>query len=115
MEAYLSAHKVALTVCWWELQIVLISSILISSWQYPVFPWVLTNYEDAEIDLSSPHNYRDLGRPIGALNPSRREYFEERYSTWDNDQVGKCELNYRVTMVVTHLGWVDSDLGSSPG
>ena len=54
--------------------------------QYPVFPWVLTNYEDAEIDLSSPHNYRDLGRPIGALNPSRREYFEERYSTWDNDQ-----------------------------
>ena len=22
---------------------------------------------------------------------------------------------YRVTVVVTHLGWVDSDLGSSPG
>ncbi len=55
--------------------------------QYPVFPWVLTNYEDSEIDLSSPNNYRDLSRPIGALNPSRREYFEERYSTWDNDQI----------------------------
>ena len=54
--------------------------------QYPVFPWVITNYEDDDIDLSAPHNYRDLGRPIGALNPSRREYFEERYSTWDNDQ-----------------------------
>ena len=26
--------------------------------QYPIFPWVLTNYEDDEIDLTSPHNYR---------------------------------------------------------
>ena len=59
-----------------------------------MFPWVLTNYEDAEIDLSSPHNYRDLGRPIGALNPSRREYFEERYSTWDNDQVRTHTLTH---------------------
>ena len=25
------------------------------------------------------------------------------------------QLQYRVTMVVTHLGWVDSDLWSSPG
>ena len=62
-----------------------------------MFPWVLTNYEDAEIDLSSPHNYRDLGRPIGALNPSRREYFEERYSTWDNDQVVKIRHNTKVS------------------
>ena len=76
--------------------------ILIPLWQYPVFPWVLTNYEDAEIDLSSPHNYRDLGRPIGALNPSRREYFEERYSTWDNDQVR--------TDTRTHLGCNSIDI-----
>ena len=46
--------------------------------QYPIFPWVLTNYEDAEIDLGSANNYRDLSRPIGALNQSRRKYFEER-------------------------------------
>ncbi|XP_059080572.1 neurobeachin-like isoform X3 [Tigriopus californicus] len=55
--------------------------------QYPIFPWVLTNYEDTEIDLSSPNNYRDLSKPVGALNQSRREYFEERYNTWDNDQI----------------------------
>ena len=46
--------------------------------QYPIFPWVLTNYEDIEIDLGSANNYRDLSRPIGALNQSRRKYFEER-------------------------------------
>ena len=55
--------------------------------QYPIFPWILTNYEDSEVDLTSPNNYRDLSKPIGALNPSRREYFEERYASWDNDQI----------------------------
>jgi hypothetical protein len=26
--------------------------------QYPVFPWVITNYESADLDLSSPNNFR---------------------------------------------------------
>ncbi|KAG8331799.1 hypothetical protein J6590_034187 [Homalodisca vitripennis] len=30
--------------------------------QYPVFPWVLTNYEAKELDLSLPSNYRDLSK-----------------------------------------------------
>ena len=55
--------------------------------QYPVFPWVLTNYEDSEIDLGSANNYRDLSRPIGALNQSRRKYFEERYSNWEHETI----------------------------
>ena len=46
--------------------------------QYPVFPWVITNYDSQELDLSSPNNFRDLSKPIGALNHSRREYFENR-------------------------------------
>lgn len=34
--------------------------------QYPVFPWVLTNYEAKELDLSLPTNYRDLSK-VGQL------------------------------------------------
>lgn len=30
--------------------------------QYPVFPWVLTNYESTEMDLGLPSNYRDLSK-----------------------------------------------------
>ncbi|KAA0188558.1 hypothetical protein HAZT_HAZT009193 [Hyalella azteca] len=30
--------------------------------QYPVFPWVVTNYESVELDLSQPSNYRDLSK-----------------------------------------------------
>jgi hypothetical protein len=36
-----------------------------------VFPWVLTNYETEELDLTDPRNYRDLGKPVGALNERR--------------------------------------------
>lgn len=47
--------------------------------QYPVFPWVLSNYDSKEIDLSDPSNYRDLSKPIGALNPERLANLETLY------------------------------------
>lgn len=53
--------------------------------QYPIFPWVLANYESDNIDLSSPSNYRDLSSPIGALNPSRKKFFDNRFKNWDDD------------------------------
>lgn len=30
--------------------------------QYPVFPWVLTNYESDTLDLTDSNNYRDLSK-----------------------------------------------------
>uniref|UniRef100_A0A1I8IUV6 BEACH domain-containing protein n=1 Tax=Macrostomum lignano TaxID=282301 RepID=A0A1I8IUV6_9PLAT len=32
--------------------------------QYPVFPWVLADYDSAELDLTQPATFRDLARPI---------------------------------------------------
>lgn len=46
--------------------------------RYPVFPWVLADYTSEELDLDNPKIYRDLSKPIGALNPSRLEYFQQR-------------------------------------
>ncbi|KAA0722345.1 Lipopolysaccharide-responsive and beige-like anchor protein [Triplophysa tibetana] len=57
--------------------------------QYPVFPWVITNYESEDLDLTLPSNYRDLSKPIGALNPKRAAFFSERFETWEDDQVPK--------------------------
>lgn len=48
--------------------------------QYPVFPWVISNYTSDTLDLSNPNNYRDLSKPIGALNPTRLERLKERYN-----------------------------------
>ncbi|CAF4542343.1 unnamed protein product, partial [Rotaria sp. Silwood2] len=47
--------------------------------QYPVFPWVLRNYTSKNLDLNDPHTFRDLSKPIGALNIERLERLKERY------------------------------------
>ncbi|GMH79688.1 hypothetical protein TrST_g7911 [Triparma strigata] len=47
--------------------------------QYPVFPWVLSDYTSEEIDLNDPSVYRDLSKPMGALGESRAEQFRERF------------------------------------
>nr|XP_029733357.1 neurobeachin-like isoform X8 [Aedes albopictus] len=74
--------------------------------QYPVFPWVLTNYESRELDLSQPSNYRDLSKPIGALNPSRREYFEERYESWDTPGIPPFHYGTHYSTSAFVLNWL---------
>lgn len=49
--------------------------------QYPVFPWVIADYDSKEFDMSRPDFFRDLSKPIGALNPTRLSYFQERYES----------------------------------
>ena len=48
--------------------------------QYPVFPWVLSDYTSVSIDLSDSRVYRDLSKPIGALNSDRLDQLLERYN-----------------------------------
>ncbi|KAJ3287848.1 Neurobeachin-like protein 2 [Rhizoclosmatium sp. JEL0117] len=52
--------------------------------QYPVFPWVLTDYKSEKIDLSDPSVYRDLSKPIGALDPARLEQYLQRYESFED-------------------------------
>jgi Beige/BEACH domain/PH domain associated with Beige/BEACH len=47
--------------------------------QYPVFPWVIADYESEELDLNDPKTFRDLSKPMGALGPDRAQQFKERY------------------------------------
>ena len=47
--------------------------------QYPVFPWVIKDYSSSVLDLQNPNTYRDLSKPIGALNEDRLEYILERF------------------------------------
>ena len=54
--------------------------------QYPVFPWLLINFDSENIDLEDPINYRDLSKPIGALNDKRLEFFLTRYKNMPEDK-----------------------------
>ncbi|KAK5646659.1 hypothetical protein RI129_005123 [Pyrocoelia pectoralis] len=47
--------------------------------QYPVFPWVVADYKSKTLDLDNPQTYRDLSKPIGALNEDRLQKLMERY------------------------------------
>eukprot|EP01018_Ginkgo_biloba_P014188 Gb_28819 [translate_table: standard] len=47
--------------------------------QYPVFPWVLADYTSENLDFNKAATFRDLSKPVGALDPKRFEVFEERY------------------------------------
>jgi hypothetical protein len=53
--------------------------------QYPVFPWIIADYESAEIDLNNPNIYRDLSKPMGALGLARAEQFKERYEALESN------------------------------
>ncbi|CAH1778819.1 unnamed protein product, partial [Owenia fusiformis] len=48
--------------------------------QYPVFPWVVADQTSETLDLSNPATFRDLSKPIGALNAERLNQLKERYS-----------------------------------
>jgi hypothetical protein len=48
--------------------------------QYPVMPWVISDYQSATLDLSDPKVYRDLHCPIGALNEERLSPMKARLS-----------------------------------
>ncbi|XP_055933664.1 neurobeachin-like isoform X4 [Argiope bruennichi] len=74
--------------------------------QYPVFPWVLTNYEAPELDLSLPSNYRDLSKPVGALNPSRKAFFEERYETWEHETIPPFHFGTHYSTSAFTLNWM---------
>ncbi|XP_067889577.1 neurobeachin a isoform X2 [Heterodontus francisci] len=74
--------------------------------QYPVFPWVITNYESEELDLTLPGNFRDLSKPIGSLNPKRAVFYAERYETWEDDQIPPYHYNTHYSTATSTLSWL---------
>lgn len=54
--------------------------------QYPVFPWIISNYNGDKLDLNDPINYRDLSKPVGALNEVRLNRLLERYQEMPNNK-----------------------------
>ncbi len=47
--------------------------------QYPIFPWILADYGSENLDLSKKETFRDLSKPMGALNSHRLEMGLKNY------------------------------------
>ncbi|PCH37188.1 beach-domain-containing protein [Wolfiporia cocos MD-104 SS10] len=73
--------------------------------QYPVFPWVLSDYSSPALDLNSESSFRDLTRPMGALTPARQEAAISRYAALES--VGEKPFHYGThfssSMIVCHF------------
>ena len=57
--------------------------------QYPVFPWIIADYESDEIDLNDPKSYRDLSKPMGALGENRARQFRDRYEALQQSYISE--------------------------
>ena len=74
--------------------------------QYPVVPWVIQDFESDSINLNDEKTYRDLSKPIGAINDNRLEKFIDRYQSlvedYDLCQSDEEKKNMHCFMYGTH-------------
>lgn len=52
--------------------------------QYPILPWVLSDYSSSNLNISDPSIYRDLSVPIGAYNQERLNGLKDRVQQFQN-------------------------------
>ena len=71
--------------------------------QYPVFPHVISDYTSRSLKLDKPSTYRDLSKPVGALDPKRLEYFLERYNSMPPGYYYYCYLFLLFLIIVIYL------------
>nr|CCA20816.1 neurobeachinlike protein putative [Albugo laibachii Nc14] len=64
--------------------------------QYPVFPWILSDYDSVDLDLDLDADkleangvFRDLSKPMGALNADRLREYWERYNSFEDPLIPK--------------------------
>lgn len=70
--------------------------------QYPIFPWIVADYDSETLDLASPKTFRDLSKPMGGQGEKRAEIFKERFLSWDDNSIPACHYgtHYSTSMVV---------------
>uniref|UniRef100_A0A3P8ZCA7 Neurobeachin-like 1 n=1 Tax=Esox lucius TaxID=8010 RepID=A0A3P8ZCA7_ESOLU len=52
--------------------------------QYPVFPWILSDYTSEELDLTDPRVFRDLSKPVAVLNERNAKAVREKYESFED-------------------------------
>ncbi len=62
--------------------------------QYPVFPWVLRDYESKTLDLTRPEVFRDLSKPVGVQNPKHEEEVMAKYEAFEDPSGVIAKFHY---------------------
>lgn len=64
--------------------------------QYPVFPWVLADYDSENLDLSDPKTFRKLDKPMGCQTLEGEDEFRKRYLSLPIFYVIFCEAKVQM-------------------
>jgi len=70
--------------------------------QYYVFPWVLNDYTSPKLDLSDPEIYRDLSKPMGAINPNKLRRYKDKYKNEFHDLKCLYGSHYSTSLFVLY-------------
>ena len=77
--------------------------------QYPVYPWIITNYTDKELSLEKENTFRPFGVPMGMmdLTPKSEERKEEFLTLWQNlesndPNCGRYGVHYSTSTYVSY-------------
>ena len=70
--------------------------------QYPIYPWVLSNYSSKELYLNDKNSYRDFLYPIYAQDEETRENLKTKYESFDVDK----EYKYHSGSHYSNAGFV---------
>eukprot|EP00095_Tigriopus_kingsejongensis_P009861 snap_masked-scaffold853_size88743-processed-gene-0.4 protein:Tk09861 transcript:snap_masked-scaffold853_size88743-processed-gene-0.4-mRNA-1 annotation:"neurobeachin-like protein 1 isoform x3" len=62
--------------------------------QYPVFPWILADYESDQLDLSKPETFRDLSKPIGIQNEKHVPEVRSRFQSFEDPEGVVSKFHY---------------------
>jgi len=54
--------------------------------QYPIYPYIVANYDSSVLDLRSPTNYRNLSKPIAIQHAEKEEKFIDTYNALEDAQ-----------------------------
>lgn len=57
--------------------------------QYPVFPWILSDYENETLDFTKPETFRKLDKPMGCQTIEGELEFKKRFESWDDPEIPK--------------------------
>ncbi len=62
--------------------------------QYPVFPWVLRDYESKTLDLTRSEVFRDLSKPVGVQNKKHEEEVRSKYEAFEDPSGTIAKFHY---------------------
>jgi len=74
--------------------------------QYPVFPFILNQYEGNYLDLNDPQSYRKLNKPIACQHIENEAKFKQHYEvivyqTWSCPFSFICTVKYEFYMFIS--------------